>query len=318
MLSSTYNPVNSNSQSIEDRVPKVTALLEQVRISKTTTVVEKNLPPSLLELEHRQMSDEDVFGDLEEDERESTVAVEYKGRTNVSVSTPFLMNRTGRFPLSDYKRRLQEKKMMKTTGDHGTSLPISSSQYPKSASLNEEEVFIYKYTPHKQHYERNKAHVLPKEQHQQESYMHSSSTHNNNNNNNNKSSTSDQQQLGNINEMNHPSILTLNQSQIEDLFVSMAAFAKLGFVQPPCCLRCAYRNCAAASDDDVNDDTLDPTFVVKNGCENLVLWRKNAGVLIQPSCMKENVIVVKVCMLLILLRLSFSILFTVSNYYIAS
>uniref|UniRef100_A0A7S2JS45 Uncharacterized protein n=1 Tax=Leptocylindrus danicus TaxID=163516 RepID=A0A7S2JS45_9STRA len=259
MLSSTYN-VNAKSN-VEDRVPKVKALLEQVRASKEGPTEQDNdghPPPSLVD--QLQFSEEDVFEDLEDyddnddrhDEREPV---------STTTTTPFF-NRPGRFPLTDHKRRQQTKHVDEMMMNKSHVVPSKKSEQVVRKSIA----------------------AVP---------LHSTRQ--------TTSSSNDTQQIGNVNEMNHPAICNLKQRQIEDLFVSMAAFAKLGFVQPPCCLRCAYQCCALAGDDEDEEEIDDELqlnsqsspIAANENCENLVLWRKNAGVLIQPSCMKDNVIIVK-------------------------
>lgn len=80
---------------------------------------------------------------------------------------------------------------------------------------------------------------------------------------------------------------TISQSKakdngIEEIFVGMMVFAKLGFSQPPCCLRCAHA-CSTGEGGEVDVS-----------CENFVLWRKKANILIQPNSMKENMVIMKV------------------------
>eukprot|EP00934_Nitzschia_sp_Nitz4_P001373 Nitzschia sp. Nitz4//scaffold44_size153857//3914//4762//NITZ4_002694-RA/size153857-processed-gene-0.113-mRNA-1//1//CDS//3329552076//1373//frame0 len=68
----------------------------------------------------------------------------------------------------------------------------------------------------------------------------------------------------------------LSPKEIKALFVETCFFARLGLVQPPCCLKCSYQ---------------------KNGpgyaCSRWVVWRRNAKHVLHPQSLKENVILVQ-------------------------
>merc|ERR1719215_1705795 len=70
------------------------------------------------------------------------------------------------------------------------------------------------------------------------------------------------------------------QEMIEELFVSMIAFSKMGFEQPPCCLKCAYHT----STGDYNS-TSSPILT----CKNLILWKIDAT----KDAMKDNIVIVQ-------------------------
>lgn len=67
---------------------------------------------------------------------------------------------------------------------------------------------------------------------------------------------------------------------VKDLFVEMAFFARLGFVQPPSCLHCTYRESIEKTSPDL-------------GCKRYVPWRKNANIPIHPHHLDENIILVQ-------------------------
>jgi hypothetical protein len=78
---------------------------------------------------------------------------------------------------------------------------------------------------------------------------------------------------------------TLTISALQELFVEMCFFARLGFVQPPCCLRCTYRHAhdGAGSPPDGGG---------ASDCRRYVVWRKNATSLLHPSNLGSNVVLV--------------------------
>jgi len=68
--------------------------------------------------------------------------------------------------------------------------------------------------------------------------------------------------------------------QIEELFVETCFFARLGFVQPPSCLKCAYRQSIKGEN---------PTAK----CNRWVAWRRDANYIIHPSYLMENTVFVQ-------------------------
>jgi hypothetical protein len=96
---------------------------------------------------------------------------------------------------------------------------------------------------------------------------------NNNNNNNNTSA---------IKTIVEPEEFkkTLPEEQMQELFVEMCFFARLGFVQPPCCLQCSYRESVKEASPQMN-------------CGRWVVWRKNAHSLFHPQELEGNLIVVR-------------------------
>jgi len=83
----------------------------------------------------------------------------------------------------------------------------------------------------------------------------------------------------------------LSRKQMEDLFVEMCFFARLGFLQPPTCLRCAYRASGASKKSSANIRNND-SYVPSKGCNRLVMWRKDANLPIHPDRMQSNTIIV--------------------------
>lgn len=79
-------------------------------------------------------------------------------------------------------------------------------------------------------------------------------------------------------------------SHLSELFITMCFFARLGFIQPPCCLHCAYHAAKTAADDDKNkssnnNNNNDTTTAVSNisECYNLIPWRIDTSILLHPS-----------------------------------
>ncbi|KAL7553890.1 hypothetical protein ACHAWF_017232 [Thalassiosira exigua] len=77
--------------------------------------------------------------------------------------------------------------------------------------------------------------------------------------------------------------------RMSDLFVTMCFFARLGFVQPPCCLRCAYRSAGCGEDE---GDGSSPGAAADGPCGELVPWRRDAGIPLHPDMLEGNVVFV--------------------------
>jgi hypothetical protein len=67
---------------------------------------------------------------------------------------------------------------------------------------------------------------------------------------------------------------------IQNMFVEMCFFARLGFVQPPCCLYCAYRESVEKEPPNLE-------------CDRWVVWRKNALTLLHPHRLQGNLLAVQ-------------------------
>eukprot|EP00978_Attheya_sp_CCMP212_P049453 scaffold666213_cov51-Attheya_sp.AAC.1 len=77
----------------------------------------------------------------------------------------------------------------------------------------------------------------------------------------------------------------IDQTVMEDLFVEMSFFARLGFLQPPSCLKCAHRQTVGHKQQDSTTASSEP-------CNRLVAWRKDANVLLHPDKLEGNLLVV--------------------------
>lgn len=71
-----------------------------------------------------------------------------------------------------------------------------------------------------------------------------------------------------------------HEQQLQELFVEMCFFARLGFVQPPCCLQCTYRESI-------------PKKAPKTDCQRWVVWRKDAKKVLHPNRLDGNILVIK-------------------------
>jgi len=75
----------------------------------------------------------------------------------------------------------------------------------------------------------------------------------------------------------------LSEHAISELFVETCFFARLGFVQPPCCMSCTYREALKGT-------------IPNLECQNWVIWRKNGNRTFDPSNnanMGDNAVVVQ-------------------------
>ena len=75
----------------------------------------------------------------------------------------------------------------------------------------------------------------------------------------------------------------LSEHAVADLFVETCFFARLGFVQPPCCMSCTYKEALKGNIPDMD-------------CGTWVIWRKNANKTFDPSNnadLAENAMVVQ-------------------------
>mmetsp|Transcript_19285 Transcript_19285/g.53795 ORF Transcript_19285/g.53795 Transcript_19285/m.53795 type:complete len:295 (+) Transcript_19285:181-1065(+) len=75
----------------------------------------------------------------------------------------------------------------------------------------------------------------------------------------------------------------LSEDAISELFVETCFFARLGFVQPPCCMSCTYKEALKGNIPDLK-------------CPKWVVWRQNANKIFDPSNnadMSENAILIQ-------------------------
>ena len=71
----------------------------------------------------------------------------------------------------------------------------------------------------------------------------------------------------------HSSSNSENPQSLKELFVEMCFFARLGYIQPPCCLKCAYLQNSHSA------------------CTRWVVWRRNANEILHPDTLPDNVVV---------------------------
>lgn len=67
---------------------------------------------------------------------------------------------------------------------------------------------------------------------------------------------------------------------VENLFVEMCFFARLGFLQPTMCLRCLYMESIEGMDEDLD-------------CKNFCVWRRNANEPLHPQALQGNLCLVE-------------------------
>ena len=75
----------------------------------------------------------------------------------------------------------------------------------------------------------------------------------------------------------------LSEDAVSEIFVETCFFARLGFVQPPSCMACTYKEALKGNIPDLQ-------------CQNWVIWRKSAHKIFDPSNnadISENTIVVQ-------------------------
>jgi hypothetical protein len=77
---------------------------------------------------------------------------------------------------------------------------------------------------------------------------------------------------------------TLGTKEMENLFIDMSFYARLGFLQAPSCLKCAYRDAHAGTDYRES--------IAAKGCGGLLLWRKDTALPIHPDNMQSNSVVI--------------------------
>ena len=68
-----------------------------------------------------------------------------------------------------------------------------------------------------------------------------------------------------------------NTNALKELFAEMCFFARLGFVQPPCCLRCTYNEAIERR-------------AVHATCQRWVVWRKQADISLHPDTLGDNIV----------------------------
>ena len=76
----------------------------------------------------------------------------------------------------------------------------------------------------------------------------------------------------------------LTPHDMENLLVDASFFFKLGFLQPPSCIACAYRHAHHGTDY--------REAIAAEGCHCLVLWRKDTTIPFHLDNVQENSIVI--------------------------
>jgi len=74
----------------------------------------------------------------------------------------------------------------------------------------------------------------------------------------------------------------LDEASRKELFVEMCFFARLGYVQPPCCLQCLYQ------------EAMENTST-NHHCERWVVFRKDTTIPLHPDYLQENIAFVRCC-----------------------
>jgi hypothetical protein len=74
-----------------------------------------------------------------------------------------------------------------------------------------------------------------------------------------------------------------SNSHLSELFITMCFFARLGFIQPPCCLHCAYHAAKNTADDKIKSSNKNNNKVSISECYNLIPWRIDTSILLHPS-----------------------------------
>jgi hypothetical protein len=84
--------------------------------------------------------------------------------------------------------------------------------------------------------------------------------------------------------------LSVSDDEFRELFVEMCFFARLGFVQPPCCLHCAYHESMVGKQPPPGKSS------PKNeSCPRWIVWRKDATQLLQPDNLHGNILLMQCC-----------------------
>ena len=93
--------------------------------------------------------------------------------------------------------------------------------------------------------------------------------------------------------LNKNAEISLSSEEIHNLFVEMCFYARLTFLQPPCCLQCAYRDAGLGDDKGYHAPQREDTNS-KKSCNNLVVWRINATTthLLHPDKLDGNIVLV--------------------------
>eukprot|EP00956_Cyclotella_meneghiniana_P022825 scaffold43547_cov82-Cyclotella_meneghiniana.AAC.2 len=92
-------------------------------------------------------------------------------------------------------------------------------------------------------------------------------------------------------ETRQPQQCEADASATADLFVTMCFFARLGFTQPPACLKCAYKSSGCGSNAK-KKETITAMTTSNLKCYELVPWRIDANIPLHPDKLEGNVVFV--------------------------
>jgi hypothetical protein len=97
-----------------------------------------------------------------------------------------------------------------------------------------------------------------------------------------------------------------NSISVKELFVEMTFYARLGYVQPPCCLHCTYTEYyAQSSEEDVREHGKQPLtnknidqtkstsgqYDKPHKCHRYVIWRKDTNLPLHPDTIATNIVI---------------------------
>jgi len=73
---------------------------------------------------------------------------------------------------------------------------------------------------------------------------------------------------------------TFDEEELGNMFVQTCFYARLGFIQPPCCLQCTYRESMKGA-------------TPNRQCGRWLIWRVDAKEVLEPSNLADNIIAVR-------------------------
>jgi hypothetical protein len=91
---------------------------------------------------------------------------------------------------------------------------------------------------------------------------------------------------------------SLDPASLQELFVEMCFYARLGFVQPPCCLKCTYRTAhptktkISTNNSNKQEEDGSKSSSPSSACQQFVVWRKNASAVLHPGTLGTNIVLV--------------------------
>jgi hypothetical protein len=75
-------------------------------------------------------------------------------------------------------------------------------------------------------------------------------------------------------------VLIMNERLVSELFIDTSFFARLGYIQPPCCMQCTYKESMMGTVPDLE-------------CDRWVVWRRNANQIFHPKTLVDNSVVIQ-------------------------